>query len=95
MPCSSCKMTEQVSPTYETTGQITPHNSYILFSLIRCNYFFFHLLSKNIIIKIYVTIILLAVLCGCQTCFLTPKEEDRLRVIENWVLMKMLGPKGD
>jgi hypothetical protein len=38
---------------------------------------------------------LLAVLCGCETCFLTLKEEDRLRVFENWVLRKMFGPKWD
>jgi hypothetical protein len=53
------------------------------------------LLSKNTIITIYVTIILLAVLCGCETCFLTLKEEDRLRVYENWVLRKLFGPKRD
>ena len=39
---------------------------------------------KNVIIKIYVIVILLAVLCGRETCFLTVKEEDRLRVFENW-----------
>ena len=57
--------------------------------------FFFHLLSTNIIIKIHVTIILLTVLYGCETCFLTLKEEDRLRVFENWVLRKMFGPARD
>jgi hypothetical protein len=89
----SCNMRNQVLPTYETTGKITSHNSYILLSLIRCNSFFFHLLWKNIIIKRCATIILLAVLCGCETCFLTLKEEDRLRVFENWVVRKMFGPK--
>jgi hypothetical protein len=88
-------MTNQVSPTYETTVKITPHSSYILLALIRCNSFFFHLLSKSAIIKIYVTIILLAVLCCCKTCFLTLREEDRLSVFENWVLRKMFGPKRD
>jgi hypothetical protein len=93
--CSSCNMRNQVSPTYETTGKITPHSPYILLPVIRCNSFFFHLLSKNIIIIIYVTIILFAGLCGCETCFLTLKEEHRLRVFENWVLRKMFGPKRD
>jgi len=58
-------------------------------------FFFLPFAIKNIIIKIYVTVILLAVLCGRETCFLTLKEEDRLRVFENWVLRKMFGPERD
>jgi len=73
-----------VSPTNETIGKITPHSSYILLSLIRCNSCFFHLLSKNVIIKIYVTVILLAVLCWHEICFLIVKEEDGVRAFENW-----------
>jgi len=38
------------------------------------------LLSKNIKIKIYRTIILPIVLCGCEAWFLTLREECRLRV---------------
>jgi len=40
------------------------------------------LLSKNLNIKIFRTIIL-PVLCGCETWSLTIREEHRLRVFEN------------
>jgi hypothetical protein len=33
------------------------------------------------------------VLYGCETCSLTVREEHRLRVFENRVLRKILGPK--
>jgi hypothetical protein len=41
------------------------------------------LLSKNIKIKIYMTIILLVVLYGCETWSLTLREKHRLRVFKN------------
>jgi hypothetical protein len=44
-----------------------------------------HLLSKNIKIKIYKTIVLPVVLYGCGTWSLTLREEHRLRVLENKV----------
>jgi hypothetical protein len=53
------------------------------------------LLSKNINIKIYKTIILPAVLYGCETWSLTLREERRLRVYENRVLRKIFEPKRD
>jgi len=53
------------------------------------------LLSKNIKIKIYRTIILPGVLYGCKTWSLTLKEERRLRVFENRVLRRIFGPKRD
>jgi len=53
------------------------------------------LLPKNIKIKIYRTIILCAVLCGCETWSLTLREERRLRVCENRVLRRVFGPKRD
>ena len=53
------------------------------------------LLSKNTKIKIYRTIILPVVLYGCETWSITLKEECRLRVIENWVLRRIFGPKRD
>jgi len=53
------------------------------------------LLSKNLKIKIYRTIILPVVLYGCETWSLTLKEERRLRVFENRVLRKIFGPKRD
>ena len=44
------------------------------------------LLSKNLKIKIYRTIILPVVFYGCETWSLTSREERKLRVFENMVL---------
>ena len=57
------------------------------------NIFYSSLLSKNLKIEIYRTIILLVVLCGCETWSLTLREERRLRVSENRVLRRIFGPK--
>jgi len=51
------------------------------------------LLSKNLNIKIYRTIILPVVLYGCETWSLTLREECRLRVFENRLLRRIFGPK--
>jgi hypothetical protein len=51
------------------------------------------LLSKNLKIKIYRTIILPLVLYGCEAWSLTLRKERRLRVFENRVLRKVFGPK--
>ena len=51
------------------------------------------MLSKNLNIKIYRTIILPVVLYGCETWSLTLKEERRLSVFENRVLRRIFGPK--
>ena len=53
------------------------------------------LLSKNLKIKIYRTVILHVVLYGCETWSLTLREEHRLRVFENRVLRRIFGPKRD
>ena len=53
------------------------------------------LLSKNLKIKIYRTIILPVVLYGCETWSLTLREEHRLRVFENRVLRRIFEPKRD
>jgi hypothetical protein len=53
------------------------------------------LLSKNLKIKIYRTIILPVVLYGCETWSLTLREEHRLRVFENRMLRRVFGPKRD
>jgi len=53
------------------------------------------LLSKNLKIKIYRTIILPVVLYGCDTWSLTLREERRLRVFENMVLRRIFGPRRD
>ena len=53
------------------------------------------LLSKNLKIKIYRTIILPIVLHGCETWLLTLREGSRLRVFENRVLRRIFGPRRD
>ena len=51
------------------------------------------MLSKNLKIKIYRTIIVLVVLYGCETWSLTLREERKLRVLENMVLRRIFGPR--
>ena len=53
------------------------------------------LLSKNLKIKIYRTIILPVVLYGCETWSLSLLEERKLRVSENMVLRRIFGPRRD
>jgi hypothetical protein len=53
------------------------------------------LLSDNLKIKIYRTIILHLVLYRCEAWSLTLREERRLRVFENRVLRREFGPKRD
>jgi hypothetical protein len=52
------------------------------------------LFSKNVKIRICnKTVILFLVLYGCETWYLTLREEHRLRVSENKVLRRIFGPK--
>jgi hypothetical protein len=51
------------------------------------------LLSKNLKIKIYRTIILPVVLYRCETWSLTLRQEPRLRMFEDGVLRRLFGPK--
>ncbi|KAJ4445794.1 hypothetical protein ANN_12479 [Periplaneta americana] len=53
------------------------------------------LLSKNMKVRIYKTVILPVFLYGCETWTLTLREEHRLRVFENKVLRKIFGAKRD
>ena len=53
------------------------------------------LLSNNLKIKTYRTIILPVVFYGCETWSLTLKEERRLGVFENRGLRRIFGPKRD
>jgi len=53
------------------------------------------LLSKNLKIKIYRTLILPVVLYGCETWSLTLLKERKLRVFENMVLRRIFGPRRD
>jgi len=52
------------------------------------------LLSENLKIKIYRTVILPVVLYGCETWSLTLREERKLRLFENMVL-RIFGPMRD
>ena len=60
-----------------------------MFAIIWCRIVCLQLLSKNLKIKIYRTIILPFVLCGCETCHFI------LRVLEKRVLKRIFGPKRD
>ena len=53
------------------------------------------LLSKNLKIKVFRTIILLVVLNGRETWSLTLREARKLRVFENMVLRRIFGPRRD
>ena len=53
------------------------------------------LLSKNLKIKIYRTLILPVVLYGGETWSLTLEKERKLRVFENMVLRRIFGPRKD
>ena len=65
-----------------------------MLAIIRCRTFCLQVCyHKNI--KIYRTLILPAVLYGCETWSLTLKEERRLRVFENRLLRGIFGPKRD
>ena len=59
------------------------------------NLFSSRLLSKNLKIKIYRTIIFPVVLYGCENWSLTLREERKLRVFENMVLRRISGPRRD
>jgi hypothetical protein len=51
------------------------------------------LISKNLKIKIYRTVIFPVVLYGCETWSSTLREEHRLGVFENRVLRRIFGTK--
>ncbi|KAJ4443809.1 hypothetical protein ANN_05590 [Periplaneta americana] len=53
------------------------------------------LLSKNLKVRIYKTVILPVLLDDCETWTLTLREEHRLSVFENKVLRKIFGAKRD
>jgi hypothetical protein len=55
----------------------------------------FGLLSKNLKIRIYKTIILPVVLYGCETWSQTLREEHRLRIFENRVLRRIFVMKSN
>ena len=53
----------------------------------------FQFVIKNVKIKMYRTIILPVVLCGCENWSLILREERRMRVFENRVLRRIFGPR--
>jgi hypothetical protein len=53
------------------------------------------LLSRNVKVKIYKTVILPIVLYCCETWSLIIREEHRLRVFDNRVLRRIFGPERD
>ena len=53
------------------------------------------MLSKNIKVMIYKTVILPVFLYGCETWLLTLREDRRLRVLENRALRRIFEPKRD
>ena len=53
------------------------------------------MLSKNLKIKIYRTIIVPVVLYGCEIWSLKLREERKLTVFENMVLRRIFGPRRD
>jgi hypothetical protein len=53
------------------------------------------LLSRNVKVKIYKTIILPVVLYGCEAWSLALGEEHGLRVFENRVVRRIFGTKRD
>jgi hypothetical protein len=52
-------------------------------------------LSRHVKVKIYKNIILTVVLYECETWSLTLRDEHRLKVFENRVLMRIFGAKRD
>jgi hypothetical protein len=51
--------------------------------------------SRNVMVKIYKTLILPVVLHGCETRSVTLREVHRLTVFENRLLRRIFGPKRD
>jgi hypothetical protein len=66
-----------------------------MLAIIKCEFLSSTFISENIKIKIRRTIILPAVLYGCETWCLALKDEHRQRIFKNRVLRKIFGPKRD
>jgi len=67
-----------------------------MLAIILCRIFSLsRLLSKNLKIKIYRTVILPVVLYGCETWSLTQWEERKLGVFKNMVLRRIFGSRRD
>jgi hypothetical protein len=53
------------------------------------------LISRNVKVKIYKTIILPVVLYRCENWTVTERDDHRLRVFENRIIRRIFGPKKD
>jgi len=85
-------LTNQNSITEEIKSRLRSGNAcyHSVQNILSCR-----LLSKNLKIKTYKTVILRAVLYGCEAWSLTLREERKLRVFENMALRRMFGPRRD
>jgi len=90
--CMGTTLTNQNSIAEEIKSRLKSGNA--CYHLVQ-NLLSSRLLSKNLKIKIYRTIILPVVLYGCETWSLTLWEEMKLRVFENRVLRRIFGPIKD
>jgi hypothetical protein len=89
----------------ETFNHVITHEKYLyifsVYSLIRfeeCLLPFDSVLSscllcRNVKVTVYRTIILPFILYGCETWFLTLREEHRLGMLDNRVVRRIFGPK--
>jgi hypothetical protein len=62
-----------------------------MLAIISAEFFVFEFTIKNVKIKIYRTINLLVVLCGCKTWSLILREEHKMRLFESMLLRKIFG----
>ena len=85
-------LTNQNSIPEEIKSRLSPGN--VCYHSVQ-NLLSSRLLSKNLKIKIYRTMILPVVLYWCETWSLTLREESKLRVFENMVLRRIFGPRRD
>ena len=92
MECYIQYLTNQNSIPEEMKSRLRPGNA--CYHSVQ-NLLSSRLLSKNLKIKIYRTIILSVVLYGCETWSLTFQEERKLRVFENMMLRRIFGPRRD
>jgi hypothetical protein len=83
-----------VRPKYSGTAESNITDSNACYHSVQ-NLLSSRLLSKNLKIRIYKTVILPVVLDGCEILSLTLREEHRLRVFKNRVLRRIFGPKRD
>jgi hypothetical protein len=90
--CLGTTLTDQNCMNEEIKSRLNSGNA--CFHAVRC-LVSSRLLSRNVQVEIYKTLIPPSVLCGCETWSVTLREEHSLRVFENRVLRRTCGPKRD